>query len=77
VNKRSCDIGDLMKLAAWCNNGPALMEIVGEGYCTGRPHVQAIFLEGSNMGTIVDVYKGNLFRLEDYNEAMKKHYANR
>ena len=69
--------GDLVRLAQWCKNGPALMEIVGEGYCTGRPHVLAIFLEGPQMGTIVDVYRGNLFRLEDYDEAMKKHYENR
>ena len=69
--------GDLVRLAQWCKNGPALMEIVDEGYCTGRPHVHALFLEGPNLGTIADVYKGNLFRLEDYDKAMKKHYANR
>ena len=69
--------GDLVRLAQWCKNGPALMEIMGAGYCTGRPHVRAIFLEGSQMGTIADVWRGNLFRLEDYDEAMKKHYENR
>ena len=66
-------VGDLAKLAKWCKNGPELMQVVDIGY----QHVRALFLGGPKIGSIVNVSKGNIFILEDYDEAMRKHYENR
>jgi len=66
-------VGDLVKLAHWCKNGPELMQVVDISY----QHVRALFLGGPKIGSIVNVSKGNLFILEEYDEAMKKHYASR
>ena len=66
-------VGELVKLAKWCKNGPALMQVTN----TGFQHVSAIFLEGPKLGSIVEVSRGNLFTLNDYDEAMRRHYERR
>ena len=65
--------GDLVKLAKWCKNGPELMQVRDIGF----QHVEALFLGGPRLGSIVDVSKGNIFALEDYDEAMRMHYERR
>ena len=67
-------IGDLVKLAKWCKNGPALMQVVES---VGWGYVDALFLEGPKIGTITAVSCGNIFALEKYDEAMREHYENR
>ena len=66
-------IGDLVKLARWCHNGPELMQVMDIG---GR-YVEALFLGGPKLGSIVNVSKGNIFTLEKYDEAMREHYERR
>jgi len=66
-------VGELVKLAKWCKNGPELMQVRDVGF----QHVKALFLGGPKLGSIVDVSKGNIFALEDYDEAMRKHYERR
>jgi hypothetical protein len=66
-------VGELVKLAKWCKNGPVLMQVTGIGF----QHVSAIFLGGPRLGSIAEVSKGNLFTLDDYDEAMRKHYEHR
>ena len=69
-------VGDLVKLAKWCKNGPAIMQVMelGSGY---DYFVDALFLEGPEIGTIVKAANGNIFALEKYDEAMKEHYEKR
>lgn len=67
-------VGDLVKLAKWCKNGPELMHIIG---IESRDRVKALYLGGSKLGSIATVYTGNIFALEDYDEAMRKHYESR
>jgi hypothetical protein len=69
-------VGDLVKLAAWCKNGPALMQLMDHPVTTSS-HVQALFLEGIEIGHTVRVSCSNIFTLEDYDGAMKKHYERR
>jgi len=69
-------VGDLVKLAKWCKNGPALMQVVEQG-ARNNFFVDALFLEGPEIGTIVEVANGNIFALEKYDEAMKEHYESR
>ena len=66
--------GDLVKLAKWCKNGPALMHVTD---ATNRYYVKALFLEGQRTGSIATVSRGNIFTLEGYDAAMEKHYASR
>jgi hypothetical protein len=67
-------VNDLVKLAKWCKNGPALMQVTN----TSNPYyVQALFLGGPELGSIVNVSKGNIFTLEEYDEAMRRHYERR
>jgi hypothetical protein len=39
--------------------------------------VSAQFLQGPKIGSIVNVTKGNIFSIEKYEGAMKKHYERR
>ena len=66
-------VGDLVRLAKWCRNGPVLMQV------TSKEHscIKATFLEGPKIGIVVKVSKSNIFILEVYDEAMKKHYERR
>ena len=66
-------INDLVKLAKWCKNGPELMQIVDINY----QYIVALFLGGPELGSIVNVSKGNVFALEKYDEAMRRHYERR
>ncbi len=40
-------------------------------------YVRALYLGGPEIGSISKVSKGNIFTLEKYDEAMKKHYERR
>ena len=64
-------VGELVKLAKWCSNGPALMQVIE----TGGLYIMAIYLEGPRTGEISNVAPENLFSLHVYDEEMKKHYA--
>ena len=66
-------VGDLVKLAQWCKNGPALMQVMG--FSGGR--VSALFLQGPTIGTMALVSNGNIFSIEEYEGAMKEHYERR
>ena len=65
-------VGDLVKLAKWCKNGPALMQVMD---ITCKYYVRALFLGGPKIGAIVNVSTGNIFNLKDYDAAMRKHYG--
>jgi hypothetical protein len=67
-------VGDLVKLAKWCKNGPELMQVTN---ISCRYYVEALFLGGPKLGSIVNVSTGNIFTLEGYDEAMRKHYEGR
>ncbi len=67
-------VGDLVKLAKWCKNGPALMQVTN---LSCRYYVEALFLQGPKLGSVANVSTGNIFTLEDYDAAMKKHYERR
>ena len=69
--------GDLVKLAKWCKNGPALMQVMEIDPLGHWGMVSALFLQGPAIGTMSMVTKGNIFTLEKYDEAMKKHYERR
>ena len=69
--------GDLVKLAKWCKNGPALMQVMEIDPLGHWGMVAALFLQGPAIGTMSMVTKGNIFTLEKYDEAMKKHYERR
>ncbi len=65
-------VGELVKLAEWCQNGPALMQVTK---VINSDHIEAMFLEGYHAGEISPyVLVSNIFKLEDYDEAMRKHY---
>lgn len=65
-------VGELVKLAKWCKNGPALMHVVE---IIDSSHIAAMYLEGSKVGEMAPyVSVSNLFAVEDYDEAMRKHY---
>jgi hypothetical protein len=70
-------VGDLVKLAKWCKNGPELMQIMEINPLGWHGHVRALFLGGPEMGLIARVSKGNIFTLEKYDEAMREHYERR
>ena len=70
-------IGDLAKLAKWCKNGPELMQIMDIDAPGDYGYVMALFLGGPKIGLTVKVSKGNVFTLEKYDEAMRKHYERR
>lgn len=70
-------IGDLVKLAQWCKNGPALMQVMEVDPLGHRGMVSALFLQGPAIGTTVKVTKGNIFSIEGYEGAMKRHYERR
>jgi hypothetical protein len=70
-------IGDLAKLAKWCKNGPALMQIMDIDRPGDYGYVMALYLGGPNIGSTVKVSKGNIFAIEKYDEAMRKHYERR
>ena len=38
-------------------------------------YVKALYLGGPEIGSISKVSKGNIFTLEEYDEAMRKYYA--
>ncbi len=64
-------VGELVRLAKWCKNGPALMQVMK---IVNSSHVEAMFLEGTNVGELSSyVLISNIFKLEDYDEAMRKH----
>ena len=65
------EVGDVVKLAKWCKNGPALMHVLEIKYS----FIKAMYLSGERCGTITDVSKGNAYTLEKYDEAMEKHDA--
>ena len=69
--------GDLVKLASWCKNGPVLMQVMEIDPLGHWGMVSALFLQGPAIGTMSMVTKGNIFTLEKYDEAMKKHYERR
>lgn len=69
--------GELVRLAPWCKNGPAIMEVLERKLEPCRSYVKVIFLEGPELGRITDVHMGNIFTLEDYDDAVEKHYENR
>ncbi len=70
-------VGDLVKLAQWCKNGPALMQVMEIDPLGSWGHVTALFLQGPAIGTTVKVTKGNIFSIEEYEGAMKRHYDRR
>jgi len=70
-------VGDLVKLANWCRNGPALMQVMEIDPLGSWGMVSAQFLQGPKIGSIVNVTKGNIFSIEKYEGAMKKHYERR
>ena len=64
-------VGELVRLAKWCQNGPAFMQVTK---VVNSSHVEAMFLEGPHVGEIAPyVLTSNIFKLEDYNKAMKLH----
>lgn len=70
-------VGDLVKLAQWCKNGPALMQVMEIDPLGHWGMVSAIFLQGPAIGTMGMVAKGNIFSIEHYEGAMKRHYEHR
>ena len=70
-------VGDLVKLARWCKNGPALMQVTEIDPLGSWGMVRALFLQGPKIGAISKVSKGNVFTLEKYDEAMRRHYERR
>jgi hypothetical protein len=70
-------VGDLVRLAKWCKNGPALMQIIEIEPLGSWGMVNALFLQGPEIGSIAKVTKGNIFSIEEYEGAMKKHYDRR
>lgn len=70
-------IGDLVKLAKWCKNGPALMQVMDIDRPGDYGYANVIFLEGPKMGLTVKATKGNIFSIEEYDEAMRKHCERR
>ena len=62
-------VGELVKLAKWCQNGPALMQVTK---VVNSDHIEAMFLEGFHVGEIAPyVLTSNIFKLEDYDKAMR------
>ena len=61
-------VGDLAMLAKWCKTGPCLMHVVKVGY-----DIQAMYMQGPLVGTTCKVAKTNLFTLEEYEVAMRRH----
>ena len=70
-------VGDLVKLAKWCKNGPALMQVLEIDRPGDYGYVMALYLGGPKLGTTVKVSKGNVFAFEKYDEAMRSHYDRR
>ena len=70
-------VGDLAKLAKWCKNGPELMQVMEIDAPGDYGFVRALYLGGPEIGSTSKVSKGNIFALEDYDEAMKRHYERR
>ena len=70
-------VGDLVKLAKWCKNGPELMQVMEINAPGDYGYVKALYLGGPEIGSTSKVSKGNIFTLEKYDEAMREHYANR
>ena len=73
----SVQVGDLVKLAKWCKNGPELMQVMEIDAPGDYGFVKALYLGGPEIGSISKVSKGNIFTLEKYDEAMKEHYERR
>lgn len=71
------EVGDLVRLAKWCKNGPALMQVMEIDPLGSYGYMNALFLEGPEMGLAVKVIKGNIFTIEKYDEAMREHYESR
>ena len=65
--------GELVKLAKWCKNGSSLMQIIE----IKHDFIKAMFLTGPKTGKTSEVFKGNLFSLDDYDGAMEKHDISR
>ena len=65
--------GDLVMLAEWCKNGGSLRP----GLEISPPPIQAIYLNGPLAGKITGVFKGNLFSVYEYHEAMRKRATSR
>ena len=70
-------VGDLVKLAKWCKNGPELMQVMDIDGPGDYGYVKALYLGGPKIGSISKVSKGNIFTLEKYDEAMRRHYESR
>jgi len=70
-------VGELVKLAKWCKNGPALMQVMEVDPLGHSGMVSALFLQGPAIGTMSMVAKGNIFSIEKYEGAMRKHYESR
>ena len=70
-------VGDLVKLARWCKNGPELMQVMEIDAPGDYGYVKALYLGGPEIGSTSKVSKGNIFTLEKYDEAMREHYERR
>ena len=70
-------VGDLVRLAKWCKNGPELMQVMEIDALGDYGFVRALYLGGPEIGSISKVSKGNIFTLEKYDEAMREHYERR
>ena len=61
-------VGDLVKLADWCINGPALLQLIET---PEYGSYTAMFLEGPRLGESALVNPGNVFFLGDYESGIK------
>ena len=65
-------VGDLAMLANWCKDGPCLMHIIKVDY-----DIHAVYMQGPKSGTTCEVITSNIFALDKYDDAMKRHYESR
>jgi hypothetical protein len=70
-------VGDLVKLAEWCEGGPVLMQVTELLSPHMSSYVKAIFMEGKQMGVECKVNRHNIFTLETYDNEMHIHREKR